>query len=332
MNQRKSRFLGALAVDTGGWLVANPRFHGEELAKTTMRAEAFFGAFRAMGYVALNVGEHEMVLPPQTLLKLAKRHKLQLVSANIVDKKTGKPTFQPAVLRQIGGMKVGIFGLVTAAPEALGELFAKRELAVNDPIKAAAAAVRVLRSNGAQLVICLSALRQREVDLLGEKVKGIDLVLGSASMGLTLQIAGLGDGYFADTFTKGKYNGEIVLTPGSDPKRWVAADLKASLRQQSANLRTQVVELSEQLQNADKPGSPVQLTAQSRKIMERELARMRAKQQRVDLELSGDVKTPAGAGRVRLTMHPLNSEIDDDKRVVRVIAKFKKKYPSKPGH
>jgi len=332
MKQRKSRFRAALSVDTGGWLLASPRFHGEPAAKTTLRAEAFFKAFRAMGYDAVNVGEHEMVLPPKVLRRLAKHSKVQLVSANIVDSKTEKPVFQPAILRPAAGMKVGFFGLITGAPQARGELFAKRGLSVTDPILAAKAAVKVLRKNGAQFIVCLSAMRKQEVELLGEKVKGIDIVLGSTAMELTLQLSGLGKGYFADTYTKGKYNGELVLTPGADLQQWAAADMKASLRQQSSNLRSRVQEMGEQLKSADKPGSPLTLTPQTRKVMQRELVRMRAKLQRVGLALESNPQAPKGAGRLRLMMHPLNNEIVDDKVVLRHVAKYKKKYPAAPGH
>ncbi|MCO4760727.1 MAG: hypothetical protein KC502_04440 [Myxococcales bacterium] len=332
MKQRRSRFRGALSVDTGGWLVASPRFHGDKKPKLQLRAETFFKSFAAMGYHALNIGEHELALPPAQLKKLAKRYKLQLVSSNIIDKKTRNPAFQPAVLKTIGGIKFGIFGLVTSAPQARGDNFAAYGLEVNDPARAARAAVTVLRKNGAQVIVCLSAMRRQEADLVTDKVKGIDIVLGTTGMELTMQLATMGRSFFADTYTKGKYIGEVLWTPGAEKSKWAAANLKATLQQQSQSLQMRVTDLSQQLTTAGKPNSPVQLTAQSRKLMQRELVRMRAKLQRVKLELDGDLKAPAGAGQVRLSMHPLNTDVEDDKRVLKIVERFKKKYPSKPGH
>ncbi len=332
MKERRGRYQAVAALDAGGWLVSNPRFHGDKPGQTRARATAFLKSFAAMGYIAVNVGAHELVLPPAELAKLAKRSRVQLISANLVGKDGKKPLFQPAVLRKVGGLKVGVFGLISANPDGYGPLVAKRQLKITDPVAAARAAVAVLRRNGADIVVCLSALRRTEVDLVAEKVRGVDVILGSTAMELSMQLSGTGKGYFADTYTKGKYVGELVLVPGDDTKAWVAADLKASLRQQEANLRQQVSNLQSQLKSASEPDSPIKLTPESRKVMQRELVRMRAKLQRVGLELEGDANVPAGAGKLRLSMSALDSKIDDEPRVLRAVDAYKKRFPSKPGH
>ena len=332
MKKRRGNYRGHLAVETGGWLVSNPRFNQDKPGQTEARAVAFLKSFKEMGYAAVNVGAHEMVLPYKKLLSLAKRHKVQLVSANIVRQKDDKPVFQPAVVKTIGGIRVGLFGLISENPQNYGKLFIDRKMTVMSPVKAAKAAVSVLRRNGAQVVVCLSALRRAEINLVSEKVPGVDLFIGSSGMELTLQLSRLSHGYFIDTYTKGKYVGELLLEPGKDRKKWAAADVKATLTQQITDLRVQVRALQQQLKVAQKPNSPLQLNEQTRELLQKQLVQRRAKLLRVTMELEDAGSAPADAGRLKVRMVPLNKDIDDDKRVLKAVDAYKKKYPSKPGH
>ncbi|HAN30473.1 MAG TPA: hypothetical protein DCQ06_02645 [Myxococcales bacterium] len=332
MKDRRGRFRGQLAVDTGGWLVSNPRFQSDKPGQTEARAVAFLKSFRLMRYAAVNIGAHEMVLPHKRLKALARRHKVQLVSSNIVDRETEKPIFQPAVLKTISGVRFGVLGLISENPQNFGKLFAEKGLTVSSAVDAARAAVKVLRRNGAQVIVCLSALRRNEVDLVSEKVPGVDVFVGSSGMELTLHLSRLSNGYFVDTYTKGKYVGELLFEPGKERSKWAAADMRGSLTQQVTDLRLQVRGIQHQLKNANQKDSPIQLTEQSREVLQQQLVQRRAKLQRVTMELEDFKESPAGAGRMKMRMLPLNKEIKDEHKVLKAVDAYKAKYPTKPGH
>ena len=72
-----------------------------------------FKAMDIMGYDVMNVGESDLVLGEVSLVEETGETAFTLISANIVDKYTGKPFFEPYVVKVMkNGLRVGILGLV----------------------------------------------------------------------------------------------------------------------------------------------------------------------------------------------------------------------------
>jgi 5'-nucleotidase len=108
----------------------------------------------------------------------------QFVSANY--DVSGTPLeahVKPWVTRDVGGVRVGIFGLGIAF-EGLVLASLHEGVRYTDPYAAARRAVAELRAQGCDLVICLSHLGYRYREdrpsdtLLAQRVEGIDLILG----------------------------------------------------------------------------------------------------------------------------------------------------------
>jgi hypothetical protein len=126
-------------------------------------------------------GESDLALGVARLKALAKQAGLPLVSANVVDGK-GKPLFAPHRQIQVGGLRVGLFGILTLAPEDAAAARAAG-YAVSDPVAAAQGAASLLREQGAQIVVGLYHLAGGlpEARKLGAEVAGVDvIVLGHA--------------------------------------------------------------------------------------------------------------------------------------------------------
>ena len=287
---------------------------------------------KMMGYAALNVASHEMKIGPKTLKKLARKHKLPLLSASIVDK-AEKPVFQQTFVKQVGPLRMCFFGLISDTPDEYGPLFHEKGFEVLKPVIAAKRAMKQLASKRCDLVGILSHLRRDQVDLVTEKVKGIDLVLGSSNQGLSSSLERVGPAYFGDCFNKGKYIGELLISPGEDKTRFAVANLKATLVNERLSLSRRVRDTASQLEEAKKPDGAVKLTPESTQILQSQLAGLRAKLQRVTMELEGEKDGPGKASLMSLSMHPLASDTEDDKRVLKVVERYKKKWKVKgPGH
>jgi 5'-nucleotidase len=90
---------------------------------------------------------------------------------------------KPWVIRDVGGVRVGIFGLGIAF-EGLVLASLHEGVQYTDPYAAARRAVAELRAQECDLVICLSHLGYRYREdrpsdtLLAQRVEGIDLILG----------------------------------------------------------------------------------------------------------------------------------------------------------
>jgi 2',3'-cyclic-nucleotide 2'-phosphodiesterase (5'-nucleotidase family) len=280
-----------------------------------------------LGYAAINLGVHDLALGLSDLRRLQKAHKVAFVSSSLRDAKTGQPAFARTVVTQVGPLKVGVFGLMSDAPQELGKHVLDQGLEVLRPVDAAREAVKELQGQGVDCVIGLAQLRRPELERVLSEVKGIALMLGSTDMELTSQLTRVGDGWWADAFQKGKYFGEVRIDVRGSKSVFHVAKLKDSLTQERAMLAQQVMGLQAQLDGADKPDSPLKLNDETRRAMEQQLASTRARLQRVTLQLEDTTATPQDATTMDLTMAALGSDIGDDPQVDGWVKKFQQKFP-----
>ena len=333
LKERAARYSAALMLDTGALLVDSPRFNRLPERQVQDRAQLYFKTLKMMGYAALGVSSHELKLGVDALRKLSRKHRLPLLSASIVDAKSSKPVFEPYLVRQVGALRMCVFGLISGTPEEYGALFLDKGLTVLKPKVAAKRALKALESKRCDMTIAITQLRRDEVDLVTEKVEGIDVVLGSSGQGLSSSLERVGTAYFGDCFNKGKYVGELLISPGKDKRKFAIANLRATLQTERLSLSRRVRDIASQLEEAGKPDGAVKLTPESKAIMQQNLAGLRAKLQRVTMELEGEGSEVGAASLLQLQLHALSSDIKDDSRVLKHVERYKKKWKVKgAGH
>ncbi len=142
------------------------------------------------GYDAMGLGNHEFDWGLDNLKQILENAKFPILAANIVDKISGEPVFGDRKIFEIGGRKIGVFGIDT--PETMtkthpdkvqGITFAQGE----ELYACAQKQVDALKSEGADFIICLGHLGvneesapNRSTDVL-EKVTGINLFIDGHS-------------------------------------------------------------------------------------------------------------------------------------------------------
>jgi 2',3'-cyclic-nucleotide 2'-phosphodiesterase (5'-nucleotidase family) len=329
MQQTQGR-PNALAFDVGGLMVPNVPNTMDRPGEAVARADVFLRAMSRAGYAGLNVGAHELALGLADLRRLAATHHIPLLSANLYDM-AGKPAFQRTFIKQVGPLKVGVFGLIAGQPMDVLNTLQKQGLRVESPNPVATTVVKELQQQGCQLIVVLSQMSRIEVDSLMTQVKGIDLVLGSVDMDLTNDLLGSGDAFFADTFTKGKYMGLVTISVRGSGHLY-AANMTAALNTQRAELASQVQMLQAQIEQSTKPDSPLKLNKEARDIIDHQLAALRARMQRVTLDLDSGVAVPKGANTIAMEMVGMGQDMPDDPDALRWVDKLKLKYPKVAGH
>jgi hypothetical protein len=161
-------------LDTGGAFLK--RFEDAANAPLAeLSATAMAAALGKVGLDALNLGPADLLLPPALLRSIAKDAPFPLLSANVVDAK-GRAPFPGWTVKDVGGVRVGIFGLSGNPRLPVGPL-PGRDLVVQDPTAAARRAVAELRRS-CRLVILLSQLGLDGDARLAREVPGIDVILG----------------------------------------------------------------------------------------------------------------------------------------------------------
>ncbi|MBI5241966.1 MAG: bifunctional metallophosphatase/5'-nucleotidase [Elusimicrobia bacterium] len=172
-----------LLLDAGDWYQGTP-----EGSLRGGRVMADF--FNAAGYDALTVGNHEFDDGEANLRAIMKALRAPVLAANIyaADGKRA-PGFKPWLVKEVGGVKVGLFGLANpnmrslAFPEHIAGLEFRRG------VDEAREAVAALRRQGATVVIAIThrgfeaagSTGYEGDKLLAASVPGIDLIVGGHS-------------------------------------------------------------------------------------------------------------------------------------------------------
>jgi len=140
-----------------------------------------------MAYDVATIGNHDFDNGVEGLVKMMPRATFRFVSANYdVSESSLEPFVEPWIVKEVGGVRVGILGLGIAFQGlVLEELH--QGVRHTDPFAAARRCISELRRRGCSLIVCLSHLGYRyrgdspSDTRLAEEVEGIDLILGGHS-------------------------------------------------------------------------------------------------------------------------------------------------------
>ncbi|OGR82466.1 MAG: hypothetical protein A3J74_07910 [Elusimicrobia bacterium RIFCSPHIGHO2_02_FULL_57_9] len=170
-----------LILDAGDWFQGTPEGN-------LSRGQSLIDVFNAVGYDAVAVGNHDFDFGEARLKTLVKGLKMPALGANIYRVKGGKRVdyLRPWIIKEVAGIKIGIFGLLTAKMPSLAFPDNYTGLKFRRELDEAKDVVKALREQGAHVIIALThvgfesqglAPFEGDQTLAGE-VKGIDLIVG----------------------------------------------------------------------------------------------------------------------------------------------------------
>jgi 2',3'-cyclic-nucleotide 2'-phosphodiesterase (5'-nucleotidase family) len=141
------------------------------------KAHLVIESFNLMGYDAVGIGEDDLTLGKEFLLEISKKANFPFISSNLFDEASGKLLFQPSLIKETQGLRIGIFGL--SSPEFFkGPSDPKRKgLSFRSPIETAQAIVKELKHK-TDLIILLSHLGYAKDIELAQTVEGINIIVG----------------------------------------------------------------------------------------------------------------------------------------------------------
>lgn len=141
-----------LLIDAGDVLQGTPYFN-------YYRGEVEYKAMSAIGYDASTLGNHEFDNGVEALAAALKFANFDIVNSNYDVKGTAlEGRVKPYVVKTVGGIRVGLFGL-GISPTALITPENFKGITYNDPVIAARNVVKILREQErCALVVCMSHL------------------------------------------------------------------------------------------------------------------------------------------------------------------------------
>lgn len=179
-------------------LDAGDSIHGQPLA-TLSRGESIVKLMNAIGVDALSPGNHDFNYGYDRLKDLEDEMDFPILAANVVNK-SGENVFESYVVKELDGLRVGIFGL--SSPETYYKTNPKNVETIDftDPVKAAQEAVDALENLNVDVIIGLTHLGLDQGDYTSDnvarQVDGIDVII---------------DGHSHTTLEEGRMVGDTLI-------------------------------------------------------------------------------------------------------------------------
>lgn len=170
-----------LVLDAGDWFQGTPEGNVTE-------GKAMVEAFNAVGYDAAVVGNHDFDLKESKLKELVSGFKFPILGANVYRAKDHKRVdyLKPWFVKEVGGVKVGIFGLLTTNMHNLSFPENYEGLEFRNEAEEAKDAVAALKKQGATVIVAVTHVGYEQGELgkfegdqtVAAKVPGIDVIVG----------------------------------------------------------------------------------------------------------------------------------------------------------
>ena len=143
----------------------------------TYKGAQMIEAWNAIGLDYATYGNHEFDFGPDVLAQRVAESKFGWIAANVIDKRTGQPFggAKRSVVREFGGVKVGLFGLVL--PETKITSRPGDNVEFRSPCDTAKEVVSELHGQGVKVVVALTHLSMRE-DKEVARCAGVNLIVG----------------------------------------------------------------------------------------------------------------------------------------------------------
>jgi len=165
-----------LLLNAGNLLFRREYLSPDRVPPSRLIADLILDAYRVMGCDALGIGAYDLSLGVSYLLERREKSPFPFLCANLVDRQ-GKRLFAPYVIKEVGGLRVGVFGL-------LGDDLKKDKvpggdtLEVKDPLETGRRIVAELQGRGVDLIVLLTDMLSRSSRRLATELP-IHVVVGS---------------------------------------------------------------------------------------------------------------------------------------------------------
>ncbi|MGB9630261.1 MAG: hypothetical protein ACPL6D_16525 [Thermodesulfobacteriota bacterium] len=264
------------------------------------KAQLIIESFNLMGYDAVGVGEDDLTLGKEFLIELSKKANFPFLSSNLLDAETKKPIFQPYLMKERNGLKIGIFSLIS--PECFSGPTDPRlkGMVIQNPTKVGREMIKELQTK-ADLIVLLSHLGYSKDVEFAQANSDVRLIFGGHTGTHLLYAPVIHHTAIFQTAPKGMYAAKLSLTLySSEPSivnSWQRRSLESSLQSIKNKLSSPNLSESEK--------------AQWRKAQE---------------EMERNLKKFQGKNEFVNTFLPLNEMIRSHPEILKMIEGFKSKF------
>lgn len=264
---------GILVLDSGDLFFkkyANP-VPENELGGIGEKAHLMIESFNLMGYDAIGIGDDDLTLGKEFLLEISKKANFPFLSSNLFDEVSGKNCFQLSLIKEVHGLRIGIFSLLSPDLFTSSSDPRKKGLNIRPPIEVAKTMVKELKPK-TDLIILLSHLGYAKDIELAQSVQGINIIVGGhTGINLVYPLV-IKNTIILETASRGMFGAKLDLLFHNDEPVFYNSATKVSL-ENSLNSTNQ------KLTSKETPEAEKAQLQKAKEEMERTLNQIRSKNQ-----------------------------------------------------
>ena len=117
MKELRESGIDPLILDAGDLFFSTTNLNKTNRESEIFRANAILEGYNKIGCDAINIGHYEMLNGLSFLKEMKSKTDIPFLSANLRDSKTNDLLFDPYVIVEKGGLKLGIIGLTNKLPD-----------------------------------------------------------------------------------------------------------------------------------------------------------------------------------------------------------------------
>ena len=197
-------------------------------------------AYESFGYDAITIGEQEFVNGWPFFQKKCLNSNLKLISANLVDKSSGRLLANPYLIKKIDAIRVGIIGIASSSVFQFVPEQKISQLGIRPYLTTLKSIMSRTRSK-ANVWILLAQLTQDEVAEVAREIQGIDVIVQGHSGFLA------GDAYR-------QINGKVVVNAGVEGQYVGRLDLQLNERKQIIDFDVNLICINNEIFEDDQVG------------------------------------------------------------------------------
>ena len=205
INRQKNPEANWLTVDAGNYVDRVGAKGG-----CSRKCQFMVTSYEGLHYDVLNIARQEVAMGYETLVAMRDTTEdTKFVSANLIDVNTGKPLFDPYLIRDYGNMKVGVMGLLRPAdfpPSSSG--LDTTNMRAEDFMEVASKHIPILLRK-CDAIVVLAELPTADVEALVEAYPEIDLIISTGALRTGEKLNNVGKTKILGTGSSG-YNGHWV--------------------------------------------------------------------------------------------------------------------------
>jgi len=321
INQLREQFEGNfVAIEAGNFLFAVEPENDVEREMERQRAQIVAEAYGEGAYDAVLFGRRDYALGLPLLQELAEDFKTTILGANVTDAATGQPLWTASKIVERGGVRVGLFGLITNKNEIDGKPYPwPAGVSIENPVATAQRIAPDLRKRCDVMVLVANLDRDELQSVLGD-IDDVDFVIKSRKAKiLSHQVERIKKTPVVGIYELGRYVGRLEITFVRPKQRFADLAERQILERKIERYRQYVDALADKAGGLDKVET---FYAHDAQILGR-FKRYQESIARWEKELD---ELPDKGNRFRYLLVELDDKVPTDEAIDRRVADFEQRY------